>query len=62
MSKPQDTGTTQRHPGTEVIDELENLEITTELGEDEAIDYPEADEDSGDRLVDDIESWVERNG
>jgi hypothetical protein len=62
MSNPKDTGATGRRRGAEVIDELENLEITVVLGEEYDTDYEGADEDSGDGLVEDVESWLERNG
>lgn len=62
MRNPNDTGATGRRAvGAEIIDELENLEITTVVGEDYGIeDYVGDDSEPGEQ-IDDIEAWLELN-
>ena len=59
MSDPRNIDATgRRRAGAELIDELENLEITSVFGEDVGL---EEDDEPGESLVHDIDSWLDQN-
>lgn len=59
MSKPRDIDATgRRRARAELIDELENLEITSVFGENYGLDE---DDEPGESLVHDIDSWLDQN-